>query len=66
MRYRVRVNLTTPEKSKEPLLANRVRRLPGKLVRLLFGDATEILVLKPGQTVDTVEFHELPDAKNNK
>ena len=34
-------------------------KLPARLLRFLFGDATEIYVLKPGQTVESVDIREV-------
>lgn len=60
MKHKVRVNLVTRANRKEELLTNKTVRLPQRLVKLLFGDATQILIMQPGQSVQTVEFFELP------
>ena len=60
MAHKVRVNLVTKSNRKEELLSNKTIRLPQRLVKLLFGDATQILIMQPGQSVQTVEFFELP------
>lgn len=59
MKHRIKVNLITRKNRKEELLTKRTVSLPGRLVAALFGNATQILILKPGQTVETVEFHEV-------
>ena len=60
MAHKVRVNLVTKNNRKEMLYASKRISLPRKLVRLLFGDATQIMIMTPGQTVEQVEFIELP------
>ena len=60
MAHKVRVNLVTKDNRKEMLYASKRISLPRKLVRLLFGDATQILIMQTGQTVEQVEFIELP------
>ena len=60
MAHKVRVNLVTKDNRNEMLYASKKISLPRKLVRLLFGEATQILIMTPGQTVEQVEFIELP------
>lgn len=56
--HRVRINVSSASGTKKPILESGICTLPGRLVRALFGDATQILVLRPGQTIDSVEVHE--------
>ena len=42
-----------------PVIKSRIRRIPRRLIRFLFGDCAEVLVLKPGETVKTVEIKEV-------
>ena len=60
MGHKVRVNVVTKDNRKEMLYAGKKISLPRKLVRLLFGEATQILIMQPGQSVEQVEFIELP------
>lgn len=62
MVHKVRVNVVTKDNRKEMLYAGKKISLPRKLVRLLFGEATQILIMQPGQSVEQVEFIELPKA----
>lgn len=62
MAHKVRVNVVTKDDREEMLYAGKKISLPKKLVRLLFGEATQILIMQPGQTVEQVEFIELPKA----
>lgn len=63
MAHKVRVNVVTKDNRKEMLYAGKKISLPRKLVRLLFGEATQILIMQPGQSVEQVEFIELPKAQ---
>jgi hypothetical protein len=36
------------------------RSLPGKLLKLLFGENTGVFILTPGKSVEAVEIRELP------
>ena len=47
---------------KEPVLTSSKKRIREWLVRRLFGDAREILILKPGESVKTVEIKEIKGA----
>lgn len=61
MKHKVKVNLITKENRKKQLYEERTISLPRRIVRLLFGEATQILIMQPGQSVKTVEFFELPE-----
>ena len=41
-----------------PVVKSGIRHIPRRLIRFLFGDCAEVLVLKPGETVKTVEIKE--------
>lgn len=58
LKHRVRINVTD-EKSKTRVLEGADRRLPMRLLRLLFGEFTTVYLLSPGQSVESVEVHEL-------
>ena len=60
MKHKVQINIKKGNK-KQMLYADRVISLPKRIVRLLFGEATQILIMQPGQSIKTVEFFELPD-----
>lgn len=62
LKHMIRINVTD-EKSKTRVLEGADRRLPMRLLRLLFGDFTTVYLLSPGQSVDSVEIHELKGGK---
>lgn len=63
LKHRIRINVTD-EKSKTRILEGADRRLPMKLLRLLFGEFTTVYLLSPGQSVESVEIHEVGGKKN--
>ena len=58
LKHRIRINVTD-EKSKMKVLEGADRRLPMRLLRFLFGDFTTVYLLSPGQSVESVEVHEV-------
>ncbi len=47
-----------------PVIKSGIRHIPRRLIRFLFGDCAEVLVLKPGETVKTVEIKEVKGETN--
>lgn len=64
LKHRIRINVTD-EKSKSTVLEGADRRLPTRLLRLLFGEFTTVYLLSPGQCVESVEVHEIKGGKSN-
>ena len=58
LKHMIRINVTD-EKSKTQVLEGADRRLPMRLLRLLFGDFTTVYLLSPGQSVESVEIHKV-------
>ena len=46
---------------RKPVLGSKVLCLPKRLLTFLFGDFTEVVFLKPGSSVKSVEIHEIPE-----
>ena len=59
LKHRVRINVTDNEGNKQTVLRGGVRNIPRKIAQWLFGENLEILVLTPGQSVESVEIHEV-------
>lgn len=62
LKYRIRINVTD-EKSRIKVLEGADRRLPARLLRLLFGEFSTVYLLSPGQSVESVEVHEVKEGK---
>ena len=60
LKHRVRINVCDEHGRKQPVLRSGTARLPKRLLKWLFGDFCEVLVLTPGKTVGEVESHEVP------
>ncbi|MGX8705729.1 MAG: hypothetical protein ACSW8J_04030, partial [bacterium] len=59
LKHQVRINIATRNGEREQVIQSGSLRFPQRLLRLLFGDFCDVLVLTPGQTVETVEIHEI-------
>ena len=53
--HKIRINVVDDDGGKETVLEGGICHLPHRLLRFIFGDMAEIMVLKPGTTVDSVE-----------
>lgn len=62
LKHRVKINVTDETAAKKRVLEGADIRLPRRLLRFLFGDFTTVYLLSPGQSVESVEIHEVkPD-----
>ena len=59
MRHKIIINVTSEVGQKTNGLKGSIRRLPSKLIRLLFGEYRQIYLLEPGITVDSVDIREI-------
>lgn len=65
LRHRIRINVTDSSGRRTRVLSGGVRHLPMKLLTALFGENTEVLILSPGQSVQSVEIHEMKGGETN-
>lgn len=61
LKHRVTINVTDPTGKKATVLRGASRRTPERLVRFLFGDFTQVYLLAPGQTVESVDIREVKE-----
>lgn len=59
LQHRVQINVAQEGSSNQQVLKSRGRKIPARLLRFLFGEYSEVLVLTPGKTVRSVEIHEI-------
>ena len=52
LKHRIRINVMD-EKSRTKVLEGADRRLPARLLRLLFGEFSTVYLLSPGQSVES-------------
>ena len=57
IQHTVRIHVAQPD-GNLPVIKSGIKHIPRRLIRFLFGDCAEVLVLKPGETVKTVEIKE--------
>lgn len=62
-KHRIRINVTD-DKSKTKILEGANRRLPLRLLRFLFSEFTTVYLLSPGESVESVEVHEVKGGKS--
>ena len=65
LKHKICIKVTDDTGRKQRVLSGTSRRLPSKLLKALFGDNTEVLILSPGQSVETVEIHEIERGDDN-
>ena len=58
LKHRVRINVCDERGCTQPVLQSGTVHIPKRLLKWLFGDFCEVLVLTPGKTVNEVEIHE--------
>jgi hypothetical protein len=58
LQHRVQINVAQGGGGNQRVLGSRGRRIPTRLLRFLFGECSEVLVLTPGKSVRSVEIHE--------
>ena len=59
MKHRLRINVADRYGHKERIVQSGIVHIPRRVLRFLFGDFCEVLVLTPGQTVEGIEIHEI-------
>lgn len=63
--HKVRINVSDLDGNKQEVLQTEHRRIPERLLRLLFGEFCEILVLTPGKSVQGIEIKEMRGESND-
>ena len=61
LRHRITINVTDPRGKTGTVLKGADVRLPARLIRFLFGDFTQVYLLKPGQSVESVDVKEVKE-----
>lgn len=64
LRHKVDIKVEKFDGSKERVLTSCIRRLPAKLIQLLFGKFSQMLILTPGESVQSVEIKEIKGDRN--
>ena len=61
LKHRVTINVTDPHGKTGTVLKGADARLPARLIRFLFGDFMQVYLLKPGQSVESVDVKEVKE-----
>ena len=59
MKHQVIINVEKADGEKVPVVKGVVRYLPRKIIEWLFGEYTQVYLLKPGETVSSVDIVEV-------
>ena len=61
LRHKITINVMDPDGRKANVLKGADVRLPSRLLHFLFGDFTQVYLLKPGQTIESVDIQEVTE-----
>lgn len=61
LRHTVKVNVADRKGNKQEILRNTGIRLPKRILKLLFGDFEEMLVIVPEKSVEGIVIQEIPE-----
>lgn len=60
LQHKVQINVARKDGSqKKAVIKSGISKIPQRLLNFLFGEFTEVLVLTPGQSVQSVEIYEI-------
>jgi len=61
LRHKVYINVTHQDGSKNPVIRSGTMQIRSRLLDFLFGEKVGVIVLTPGNTVETVEIKEIKE-----
>lgn len=61
VKHRVQICVADNKGKKQKVLGSTRIRLPKRLLKWMFGEFCEVLVLTPGESVENIEIHEVKD-----
>lgn len=64
LKHKVKINIADSSGSRQKVLQSTYRCIPKRLLTLLFGEFSEVLVLAPGETVEGIEIQEMRGVGN--
>ncbi len=59
LKHKVTINVTSPDGIRSPVLQSGSGKIRSRLLNLLFGEKMGIVVITPGDSVETVEIKEI-------
>jgi hypothetical protein len=61
LKHKVTINVTGPGGIRDPVLRSGRASLPRRLLNILFGEKVGLIVVTPGDSVETVEIREVKE-----
>ncbi|MBW4847910.1 MAG: hypothetical protein KZY87_20310 [Lachnospiraceae bacterium] len=61
LKHKVTINISDANGGKSTVLRGASMKLPARIIRFFFGDFTQVYLLKPGQTVESVDIREIKE-----
>lgn len=61
LKHKIIINVSDPSGKKTTVLRGADMRLPSRIIKSLFGDFTQVYLLAPGQTVESVDVKEIKE-----
>lgn len=65
MKHNVTIRVGRPGAVPEHVLTSSTRRMRARIARLLFGDFSEVIILRSGRTVRNVNIEEVKEDSND-
>lgn len=59
IKHKIVINVSDPQGKTANVLKGANVKLPTRLIKFLFGDFTQVYLLAPGQTVESVDINEV-------
>lgn len=64
-RHKVQINISSRHGEKQKVISGTLLRLPQRLLKMLFGELTDVMVIAPGKTVEGIEIKEVGTKTND-
>lgn len=65
IKHKVCINIAKPGGAPSPVIRSGTMQIRKRILDFLFGQQVNVLVLSPGDSVQTVEIHELKGGENH-
>jgi len=64
MRHKVQINVADYHGNKQAVVSGTTVKIPQRILKMLFGELTEVMVITPGRTVEGIEIKEVGGGMN--
>lgn len=59
LRHKIQISIADQKGGRERVVSSTKLRLPIRILRLIFGEFTDVLVIAPGKSVEGIEIKEI-------